>query len=59
MPAPCLRGGRLGGPLGGEHGLVHWSAHYASVGTVLQGIHCVAAELITPGSHGARGIQRQ
>lgn len=39
------------GPLGGEHELVHWSAHYGSVGTVLQGIfHCVAVELITPGS---------
>lgn len=44
----------------GEAGLgSSWSAHYGSVETVLQGIQCVAVELITPGSHGAQGIGRQ
>lgn len=56
---PCLNEGWLLGPLGGEHELVHWSAHYSSVGTVLQGIYCVALELITPGSYGAQGTQKQ
>lgn len=51
-PCPPMSDGRQAlGPLGGEHELVHWSAHYGSVGTVLQGIfHSVAVELITPGS---------
>lgn len=50
VPTPCLRGGES----------VHWSAHYGSVETVLQGIQSVAAELIMPRSHGAApGITRQ
>lgn len=44
----CLRGGRLGA-LGCEYRVLHWSAHYGSVGTVLQGIQCVAEELIMEG----------
>lgn len=44
----CLRGGRLGA-LGCEYRELHWSAHYGSVGTVLQGIQCVAEELIMEG----------
>ncbi len=44
----CLRGGRLGA-LGSEYRVLHWSAHYGSVGTVLQGIQCVAEELIMEG----------
>lgn len=47
------------GPLDGEHELIHWSAHYDSVGTVLQGIHCVVVELITPGSRRAEGPKKQ
>lgn len=44
----CLRGGRLGA-LGCEYRVLHWSAHYGSAGTVLQGIQRVAEELITEG----------
>lgn len=44
----CLRGGQLGA-LGCEYRVLHWSAHYGSAGTVLQGIQCVAEELITEG----------